>query len=126
MLRLRQPAGVCVLVAVWERLRSRRLAGVCLCSREHPRWGGLGRLHRGPVFLPGRHTCFPACLQGYLPRDLYDLNSKFGSEADLRECIASMHEHVSVLEALPVTMSAGSPWQPSGTPGDSASMQTSS
>ena len=31
--------------------------------------------------------------QGYLPRDLYDLNSKFGSEAELRDCIAVLHEH---------------------------------
>jgi alpha-amylase len=28
--------------------------------------------------------------QGYLPTDLYDLNSLYGSEAQLRECIASM------------------------------------
>lgn len=30
--------------------------------------------------------------QGYLPRDLYDLNSKFGSEADLRHLIQACHE----------------------------------
>ncbi|EFN55550.1 hypothetical protein CHLNCDRAFT_31136 [Chlorella variabilis] len=30
--------------------------------------------------------------QGYLPRDLYDLNSKFGSEAELRDAIAVFHE----------------------------------
>ncbi|KAL6768502.1 AMA2 [Auxenochlorella protothecoides x Auxenochlorella symbiontica] len=30
--------------------------------------------------------------QGYLPRDLYDLNSKYGSEAELRDCIAVAHE----------------------------------
>lgn len=29
--------------------------------------------------------------QGYLPRDLYDLNSKFGSEAELRELISVLH-----------------------------------
>lgn len=34
-----------------------------------------------------------ACLrQGYLPRDLYELNSKFGSEAELRDAIAVFHE----------------------------------
>lgn len=30
--------------------------------------------------------------QGYLPRDLYVLDSKYGSEASLRECIAGLHE----------------------------------
>jgi alpha-amylase len=30
--------------------------------------------------------------QGYLPRDLYDLNSKYGSEAELRDLIAVLHE----------------------------------
>jgi hypothetical protein len=34
----------------------------------------------------------PAPPQGYLPRDLYDLNSKFGSEAELRDAIAVFHE----------------------------------
>ena len=28
--------------------------------------------------------------QGYLPRDLYDLNSKYGSETELRECIKEL------------------------------------
>jgi alpha-amylase len=31
--------------------------------------------------------------QGYLPRDLYNLNSRYGSESELRELIASFHEH---------------------------------
>eukprot|EP00887_Chlorella_sp_A99_P008140 scaffold12.g8140.t1 len=30
--------------------------------------------------------------QGYLPRDLYDLNSRYGTEAELRECISALHE----------------------------------
>ncbi|PSC74900.1 glycoside hydrolase [Micractinium conductrix] len=30
--------------------------------------------------------------QGYLPRDLYDFNSKFGSEPELRDAIAVFHE----------------------------------
>lgn len=43
----------------------------------------------------------PSCLilptvaypvQGYLPRDLYDFNSKFGSEPELRDAIAVFHE----------------------------------
>lgn len=31
--------------------------------------------------------------QGYLPRDLYDLNSEYGTEAELRGLIAAMHEY---------------------------------
>jgi alpha-amylase len=31
--------------------------------------------------------------QGYLPRDLYDLNSRYGTEAELRDLIATLHEH---------------------------------
>lgn len=30
--------------------------------------------------------------QGYLPTDLYNLNSKYGTEAELRECITTLHE----------------------------------
>ena len=30
--------------------------------------------------------------QGYLPRDLYNLNSCYGSEGALRECIQVLHE----------------------------------
>eukprot|EP01024_Parvocaulis_polyphysoides_P023642 TRINITY_DN21843_c0_g3_i3.p1 TRINITY_DN21843_c0_g3~~TRINITY_DN21843_c0_g3_i3.p1 ORF type:complete len:697 (+),score=155.82 TRINITY_DN21843_c0_g3_i3:52-2142(+) len=31
--------------------------------------------------------------QGYLPRDLYDLNCQYGSEGDLRDCISLLHEN---------------------------------
>lgn len=31
--------------------------------------------------------------QGYLPRDLYNLNSQYGSEGDLRDCISVLHEN---------------------------------
>lgn len=31
--------------------------------------------------------------QGYLPRDYYNLNSKYGTEAELRELLAVMHEN---------------------------------
>lgn len=31
--------------------------------------------------------------QGYLPRDYYNLNSKYGTEAQLRELLAVMHEY---------------------------------
>lgn len=30
--------------------------------------------------------------QGYLPRDLYSLNSAYGSEAELRECLHVLHD----------------------------------
>jgi maltooligosyltrehalose synthase len=29
--------------------------------------------------------------QGYLPTDLYNLSSQYGSEAELRECISALH-----------------------------------
>ncbi|KAK9829872.1 hypothetical protein WJX72_008358 [[Myrmecia] bisecta] len=31
--------------------------------------------------------------QGYLPRDLYTLDSCYGTEADLRDCISTLHEN---------------------------------
>ncbi|KAL6767213.1 hypothetical protein ACKKBG_A39070 [Auxenochlorella protothecoides x Auxenochlorella symbiontica] len=31
--------------------------------------------------------------QGYLPSDLYDLDSAYGSEAALRSCVAALHSH---------------------------------
>lgn len=31
--------------------------------------------------------------QGYLPRDLYNLNSAYGSEGELRECLNTLHDH---------------------------------
>lgn len=31
--------------------------------------------------------------QGYLPRDYYDLNSKYGTEAELRQLIATLHDN---------------------------------
>ena len=31
--------------------------------------------------------------EGYMPGDLYDLNSKYGSVEDLRECVATLHSH---------------------------------
>lgn len=40
-------------------------------------------------FPPASDSVSP---QGYLPRDLYDLNSKFGTEAELRDAIAVFHE----------------------------------
>jgi len=30
--------------------------------------------------------------QGYLPRDLYDLDSCYGTEAELRDCITALHD----------------------------------
>jgi alpha-amylase len=31
--------------------------------------------------------------QGYLPRDLYDLNCQYGSESELRDLINVFHDH---------------------------------
>lgn len=41
----------------------------------HPRW----------------KLCIPP-LQGYLPTDLYNLNSQYGSEGELRACLRTMHD----------------------------------
>lgn len=30
--------------------------------------------------------------QGYLPRDLYTLNSAYGTEGELRECLRTLHD----------------------------------
>ena len=43
------------------------------------------------VWLPPPSDAVSA--QGYLPRDLYNLNSKYGTEAELRELLAVMHEN---------------------------------
>ena len=44
--------------------------------------------------------CCCVALQGYLPRDLYDLNSKFGTEAELRDAISVFHEQVACCAVL--------------------------
>ncbi len=31
--------------------------------------------------------------QGYLPRDIYNLNSAYGSEGELRELLYELHDH---------------------------------
>ena len=31
-------------------------------------------------------------MQGYLPRDLYNLNSCYGTEAELRDCLSALHD----------------------------------
>ena len=43
------------------------------------------------VWLPPPSDAVSA--QGYLPRDYYNLNSKYGTEAELRELISVMHEN---------------------------------
>lgn len=43
------------------------------------------------VWLPPSSDAVSA--QGYLPRDYYDLNSKYGSEAELRQLISVCHEN---------------------------------
>ena len=51
----------------------------------------LGRLHGIDVASAGLAELGRP--QGYLPRDLYNLNSKFGSEDELRQLINVIHEH---------------------------------
>ena len=43
------------------------------------------------IWLPPPSDAVSA--QGYLPRDYYNLNSKYGTEAELRELISVMHEN---------------------------------
>lgn len=43
------------------------------------------------VWLPPPSDAVSA--QGYLPRDYYNINSKYGTEAELRELLAVMHEN---------------------------------
>lgn len=43
------------------------------------------------VWLPPASDSVSA--EGYLPRDLYDLNSKYGTEAELRQLVSVLHEH---------------------------------
>ena len=43
------------------------------------------------IWLPPPSDAVSA--QGYLPRDYYNLNSKYGTEAQLRELLAVMHEN---------------------------------
>ena len=38
-------------------------------------------------------ACVFPVTQGYLPRDLYNLDSRYGSESELRECISVFNEH---------------------------------
>lgn len=43
------------------------------------------------IWLPPPSDAVSA--QGYLPRDYYNLNSKYGTEAELRQLISVMHEN---------------------------------
>ena len=43
------------------------------------------------IWLPPPSDAVSA--QGYLPRDYYNLDSKYGTEAELRELISVMHEN---------------------------------
>mmetsp|Transcript_2728 Transcript_2728/g.9920 ORF Transcript_2728/g.9920 Transcript_2728/m.9920 type:complete len:589 (-) Transcript_2728:3935-5701(-) len=43
------------------------------------------------VWMPP--PCKSADDQGYLPKDFYDLNSEYGTEEELIECIKKLHEH---------------------------------
>lgn len=43
------------------------------------------------IWLPPPSDAVSA--QGYLPRDYYNLNSKYGTEAQLRELLAIMHDN---------------------------------
>mmetsp|Transcript_26573 Transcript_26573/g.67656 ORF Transcript_26573/g.67656 Transcript_26573/m.67656 type:complete len:709 (-) Transcript_26573:349-2475(-) len=53
--------------------------------------------------------------QGYLPRDLYDLNSRYGTEAELRDCISVFHEHgIKVIADIVINHRCASQQGPDG------------
>ena len=53
--------------------------------------------------------CSFLLLQGYLPRDLYQLDSCYGSEGDLRDLINKCHEYnIKVIADIVVNHRCGS------------------
>lgn len=50
----------------------------------------LGRMGFTVIWLPPPTDSVSA--EGYMPRDLYDLNSKYGAVEELREAVAALHK----------------------------------
>lgn len=48
--------------------------------------------HRGVLRMMTHDILFSRA-QGYLPRDLYHLDSAYGTEAELRDLISQFHDH---------------------------------
>jgi glycosidase len=39
------------------------------------------------------HQRYPSIHAGYMPGDLYNMNSAYGTEDELKQCITEMHNH---------------------------------
>lgn len=62
-------------------------------------------------------VCGVLFLQGYLPRDLYNLNSAYGNESELRELIQVCHEHnIKVIADIVVNHRYGTRQKAGGMP----------
>ncbi len=69
--------------------------------------GELGNAGFDMVWLPPPSDA--AAPQGYLPRELYDLNSQYGSQAELKSCISALHNNgMLVLADIVVNHRVGS------------------
>jgi alpha-amylase len=56
-----------------------------------PKAADLSKCGITTIWLPPpTHSVAP---QGYMPGDLYNLNSAYGTEDELKQCIAEMHNH---------------------------------
>lgn len=72
-------------------LRGRRAAAACSCWQAKRR-NSLAPTPSMPPSSPSPSP-HPPPAQGYLPRDLYNLNSAYGTEAELRDLINLFHEN---------------------------------
>ena len=63
----------------------------CLTQTLKEQMPGIADAGFTAVWLPPPSDAVSA--QGYLPRDYYNINSKYGTEAELRELLAVMHEN---------------------------------
>ena len=74
------------------RGRSRTWQYQCISLQElNSRAKKLADAGISSLWLPPPSDAVSA--QGYLPRDLYNLNSKYGSEGELRECLHTLHDN---------------------------------
>ena len=88
------------VVQIWKNQSHDHACGqLGACMQALPassRWRAGAAVCLFPFFLYFLYFLFRSCgtgAQGYLPRDYEVLDSKYGSEADLRACIRVLHEH---------------------------------
>ena len=109
-------------MAIWQQCHSPALSAQsahpgtpCACpapstshrtthSEDHPAGARLF------ANSPPPHCCCCSWPQGYMPGDLYNLNSKYGTEAELRACVAELQAAgLKVLGDAVRATAAGSP-----------------